>query len=113
MEDSLDVVLDTVGGPVLGFLARKLAKRGTIVLIGTAIGESAWIDAGQLMAKRIKIFSVDNPTPVGADLTEVLDLIATGKVNINVVELGTWHHLVSTSLSQLIGAGKTVLRVSK
>jgi len=53
--ESVDLVLDSVGGPLLAPNLRALRRGGRVVLIASMAGRSAEIDLGVLLANRLRI----------------------------------------------------------
>lgn len=111
-DGELNAIIDTVGGPTLGRLADKLASRGRVVMVGAAMGRKAELDTGRLASKHADLFSVAIPTPVGADLETLLDLVATSQLTVATTDGGAWTSLASQSLTASLGFGKTIFHVT-
>lgn len=53
--EGVDVVLDLVGGPVLGGSIQALSRGGRMIVVGLTGGRSASIDLGAVLSKRLTI----------------------------------------------------------
>lgn len=106
-----DVVIDTVGGAVLARLTKHLARRGRVVLVGSAGGEHASLDTAHLISRKASLVTLDIPTPLGNDIADLLDLVSTQQLRMSASDGGSWTRLVLEPASQLMGMGKSVFRV--
>ena len=86
--DSINVVMDLVGGDYLSGDLRVLSPRGRIIVVGTTAGANAEINLGLLLRKRARIIgtvlrarSLDEKIALAEEFTErVLPLFETGHV---------------------------------
>lgn len=108
----LNAIIDTVGGPVLSGLAEHLASQGRVIMVGAAMGRKAELDTGRLASKHADLISVAIPTPVGADLETLLDLVAADQLTVSTVDGGGWIGLADQSPADSLGLGKTIFHVT-
>ncbi|MFQ8213658.1 zinc-binding dehydrogenase [Klebsiella pneumoniae] len=111
-QEKIDVIIDTVGGPILATLLDKLSGGGRVILVGAASAQSTEIDTATLIAKHINLLSVVIPTPVGGDLATLLELVRLGQLTVNTVDGGAWTRLTSQVPAGALGLGKTVFYVT-
>ncbi|WP_030677602.1 zinc-binding dehydrogenase [Streptomyces cellulosae] len=91
-EDRFDLVLDTVGGPLTARAWSSLAEGGTIHLVGITSGQDTTFPSGALFGfgePRI-IATYGDTTPPSEELTDLLDLVAAGRLAVPVGLRGVW-----------------------
>ncbi|MBL0780581.1 MULTISPECIES: zinc-binding dehydrogenase [Streptomyces] len=91
-ERRFDLVLDTVGGPLLAEAWNHLAEGGTVHAVGYSSGQDTTFPSGTLFGfgtpRTLATFG--DMTPTSADLTDLLDLMAAGKLAAPVGHRGVW-----------------------
>ena len=115
-----DLVVDSVGGPVLGDALGMLATGGTCVTFGTSAGNEVTFDArdfyltGSARLRGFILFHEVRARPASDGLTRLLKLVAEGrlKTNISVREPWTAVGEVAQRLLERGYTGKAVLRVA-
>ncbi|HEX6343773.1 zinc-binding dehydrogenase [Umezawaea sp.] len=114
VEGRFDLVLDTVGGPLLAGAWDLLAEGGAIHLVGTSSGLDTTFPAGSLFGfgapRTINTFG-DTTSPVAEELTDLLGLLAGGRLSAGVGTRGDWED-VGAAVRALFGRevrGKVVL----
>jgi NADPH:quinone reductase len=116
-----DVILDAVGGPVLGQAIARIAPGGTVVSFASTIAEPVSYGARELFARAPRariyglfIFAELAHTGTGAsDLRRLADLIAAGKLDPQIDLTLSWTD-AGEAIDALLGRrvnGKAVLRV--
>jgi NADPH:quinone reductase-like Zn-dependent oxidoreductase len=87
-----DLVLDTVGGPLLAQAWSALAEGGTIHLVGYSSGQDTTFPAGALFGfgEPRGIATYGDMTPTGGELTDLLGLLADGRLTAPVGLRGDW-----------------------
>lgn len=85
LTDPVDVVIDNVGGPQLVAAWQSLAPGGSIQSIGWSSGEPAVFPPYATVGppKSLTSFLID-VTTAGADLAELVDHVATGRLKVEV-----------------------------
>jgi NADPH:quinone reductase len=85
LTDPVDIVIDNVGGPRLVAVWGLLAPGGSIQSIGWSSGEPAVFQPYATVGppKSLTSFLIDVSTS-GADLAELVDHVATGRVRVDV-----------------------------
>ncbi|MFI0420641.1 zinc-binding dehydrogenase [Spongiactinospora sp. 9N601] len=125
-EHHFDLVLDTVGGPLVAQAWSHLAEGGTIHLVGYSSGQDTTFPAEALSGfgepRSITTYGDLTPgfvtpgviTPTSADLTDLLDLMATGRLTAPVGLRGDWQdvHAAVQALFARKVHGKIVLDVA-
>jgi NADPH:quinone reductase len=115
-----DVIVDSVGGAVLGDALRMLATGGTCVSFGTSAGNEVTFDArafyltGSARLRGFILFHEVRARPASDGLARLLKLVADGrlKTNISVREPWTAVGEVAQRLLERGYTGKAVLRVA-
>jgi NADPH:quinone reductase-like Zn-dependent oxidoreductase len=115
-----DVILDSVGGAVLGDALGMLATGGTCVSFGTSAGNEVTFDArafyltGSARLRGFILFHEVRARPASDGLARLLKLVADGrlKANISVQEQWTAVGEVAQRLLERGYTGKAVLRVA-
>ncbi|MFD9701309.1 zinc-binding dehydrogenase [Lentzea sp. NPDC059081] len=112
-----DLVVDTVGGPQLERVWRRLAPGGDVQLVGTASGLPTSFPVGELFGfgapRTISTFG-DVTSSVSAELADLLALQAAGRLSAEVTLHTHWQH-VDSAVKALLARevrGKVVLDVS-
>ncbi|MER6694322.1 zinc-binding dehydrogenase [Streptomyces minutiscleroticus] len=91
-EDRFDLVLDTVGGPVPARAWRSLAEGGALHLVGFSSGEDTTFSSGTLFGfgEPRTIATYGDMTPPSQELTDLLGLVAAGRIAVPVGLRGDW-----------------------
>ncbi|MEU9556876.1 zinc-binding dehydrogenase [Streptomyces fumanus] len=91
-EERFDLVLDTVGGPVVAQAWSSLAEGGTIHLVGHSSGQETTFPSGALFGfgEPRTIATYGDMTPTGGELTDLLGLMAAGRLAAPVGLRGDW-----------------------
>jgi len=116
--ESVDVVLDLVGGEHLAAALAGVRVGGTVVQIGRLAGPAATLDLNTLSFRRLRLIgttfsvrSADERAAVTAALAPVLDLVVDGRVRPTVDRVVPFHE-ASAALDHLrsgAAIGKVVL----
>jgi NADPH:quinone reductase len=112
-----DLVLESAGGRSLEQAQSALAADGVLVLLGSSSEEPAPLSFRTLIAKgepRIEIYaSFRHANRAGADLAVLLDLLAAGRLRVELGAVEDWGRLdeVLDAMRDRSIAGKAVLRV--
>lgn len=120
--DAFDVVLDSIGGKVLGGASEYLGVEGRLVSYGGAAGEPdpnpptlAGLRAGNQTVSGFSILRLARTAPekVSILIRDVLDLAADG-TSITPPTVTDWDGLVAAHIAQSNGdaVGKTVLAIN-
>ncbi|MGS2590724.1 zinc-binding dehydrogenase [Streptomyces hebeiensis] len=90
--DRFDLVLDTVGGPLVAQAWSSLAEGGTIHLVGYSSGQETTFPSGALFGfgEPRSIATYGDMTPTGGELTDLLGLMAAGRLSAPVGLRGDW-----------------------
>ncbi|MER5257940.1 zinc-binding dehydrogenase [Streptomyces sp. NPDC002855] len=115
-DDRFDLVLDTVGGPLVAQAWSSLAEGGTIHLVGYSSGQETTFPSGTLFGfgEPRSIATYGDMTPTGGELTDLLGLMAAGKLSAPVGLRGDWQD-VGDAVQALFARkvhGKVVLDVA-
>jgi NADPH2:quinone reductase len=116
-----DVILEAVGGPVLGQAIARIAPGGTVVSFASTIPEPVSYGARELFARAprariygLYIFAELAHTGTGtSDLRRLADLIAAGKLDPQIDLTLSWSD-AGEAIDALLGRrvnGKAVLRI--
>lgn len=116
-----DVVIDAVGGPVLGAALRRVKTRGIVVSFASTTTDPVSYPTRELFARApgarlygLFIFEELERTGTGsADLRRLADLIAAGRLQPHIGQTGSWRHAgeaIEALLDRRIN-GKAVLTV--
>ncbi|KOG91354.1 zinc-binding dehydrogenase [Streptomyces varsoviensis] len=91
-ERRFDLVLDTVGGPLLAQAWDSLAEGGTIHVVGYSSGEETTFPSGTLFGfgEPRTIETYGDRSPISEELTDLLGLVAAGKLAVPVGLRGDW-----------------------
>jgi len=114
--DRFDLVLDTVGGPLVAQAWSYLAEGGTIHLVGYSSGQETTFPSGTLFGfgEPRSIATYGDMTPTGGELTDLLGLMAAGRLSAPVGLRGDWHD-VGDAVQALFARkvhGKVILDVA-
>jgi len=96
--ETYDVIVDAVGGPVLGAAIQRVASRGTIVSFAATTDEPVSYPTRSLFGRApgaklygLYIFSELARTGTGsADLRRLADLVAAGKLDPQIDRVASW-----------------------
>ncbi len=115
------VVLDAVGGPVLGAALQRVAPLGVVVSFASTVPEPAGFPTRELFARApgatlrgLYIFAeLDHTRTAAADLRRLADLVAAGRVDPQIDRTGSWAQAAEAirALLDRQVAGKAVLMV--
>lgn len=111
--DGVDVVLDNVGGTQLVSAWQLLNPGGVIQSIGWASGEPAVFPGYGTVGPAKSLTSFQAGTEFGPDLRFLLDLVAAGRLPVEIGWQGPWQRFDEAAealLSRRV-AGKAVLNV--
>ncbi|MGW9170465.1 zinc-binding dehydrogenase [Streptomyces decoyicus] len=91
-ECRFDLVLDTVGGPLVAQAWSFLAEGGTIHLVGYSSGQDTTFPSGVLFGfgEPRSIATYGDMTPTSGELTDLLGLMAAGRLSAPVGLRGGW-----------------------
>lgn len=114
--DRFDLVLDTVAGPLMTQAWSLLAEGGTLHLVGYSSGQDTTFRSGALFGfgEPRTIATYGDMTPTGGDLTDLLGLMAAGRLWAPVGLRGDWQD-VDDAVQALFARkvhGKVVLDVA-
>jgi NADPH:quinone reductase-like Zn-dependent oxidoreductase len=113
IDQPVDAILDTVGGPQMVEAWGLLAPGGSLQSIGWTSGQPAVFPAYATIGPAKTLSSYLTYGPVGADLRTLVDLLAAGDLVVKVGWRGGWDQ-VSEAVSQMRDRkvnGKAVLDV--
>jgi NADPH2:quinone reductase len=119
--EDFDVVLDAIGGPVLGVALQRVATRGTVVSFASTVSEPVSYPTRELFSRApgarligLYIFSELDHTRTGStDLRRLADLVAAGRLDPQIDLTASWTD-AATAIGALLDrrvAGKAVLTV--
>ena len=120
--ETFDLIIDGIGGPVLGVALQRVAPLGVIVSFASTMTEPVTYPTRELFARApgatlygLYIFSeLAHSRSGAADLRRLADLIAAGRLDPQVDLVRSWEHAgeaVEALLARQI-AGKAVLNVA-
>jgi NADPH:quinone reductase len=113
IEGSVDVVLDSVGGAQLVTAWELLAPGGSLQSIGWASGEPAVFPPYSTIGPPKSLTSFLNQGEAGAELATLVQLVAAGRLAVQVGWRGPWQQVAEVA-EALLGrrvSGKAVLDV--
>jgi NADPH:quinone reductase len=116
-EGPFDLVLESAGGSSLDAALARVAPGGTVLLFGNSSREPSTIDFtgffGHEEATIRSYFSARHEADAGRLLAMLLDLVATGRLAVEVGFGGSWDRLneAMDGLSERRFAGKAVLTI--
>jgi NADPH:quinone reductase len=119
--ETFDVILDAVGGPVLGVAMQRVAPRGVVVSLASTVTEPVSYPTRELFARApgarlygMYIFAeLDHTRTASADLRRLADLVADGRLDPQIDRVGPWTGAADAirALLDRQVAGKAVLTV--
>ena len=117
--ETFDVILDAIGGPVLGVALQRVAPRGTVVSFAATVPEPVSYPTRELFSRApgavlhgLYIFDeLDHTRTAAADLRRLADLVAAGRVDPQIDLTASWSEAPSAiqALLDRRVAGKAVL----
>jgi NADPH:quinone reductase-like Zn-dependent oxidoreductase len=118
---TFDVILDGVGGPVLGQAVQVVAPRGTVVSFASTVTEPVSYPTRELFSRApgarlygLYIFSeLEHTRSASADLRRLAALVAAGRLDVQIDMVRSWSG-AGEAIEALLGrqvAGKAVLTV--
>ncbi len=118
---TFDVILDGVGGPVLGQAVQVVAPRGTVVSFASTVTEPVSYPTRELFSRApgarlygLYIFSeLEHTRSASADLRRLAALVAAGRLDVQIDMVRSWSGC-GEAIEALLGrrvAGKAVLTV--
>src|SRR3954447_6768652 len=116
-EGPFDLVLESAGGASLDAAIERVAPGGTVVIFGNSSREPATLDFtaffGHEEATIHSYFSARHEADAGRLLAMLLDLVAAGRLHVEVGFEGGWDRLneAMDGLSERRFAGKAVLTI--
>ncbi|WP_395370778.1 zinc-binding dehydrogenase [Streptomyces tubercidicus] len=114
LDGEVDVLLDNVGGALLGELLGRMAPGGTVISIGATSGEPTPVQPYQLVAGRLKLIGIQAGGDTGADLAHLVRLVAEGRLEPSVDRVADWSQAGQTALALVNREirGKAVLTIT-
>ena len=120
--EDFEVILDAIGGPVLGLALQRVALRGTVVSFASTVPEPVSFPTRELFSRApgarligFYIFSeLDHTRTASSDLRRLADLVADCKLDPQIDLTAPWTEAAG-AIEALLGrrvAGKAVLTVS-
>lgn len=119
--DTFDVILDAIGGPVLGAALQRVAPLGTVVNFGATVSEHVSYPTRELFSRApgarlygLYIFDeLERTRTAAADLRRLADLVAEGRLDPQIDVTVSWTEAAAAIQALLDGrvAGKAVLTV--
>ncbi len=116
-EGPFDLILESAGGPSLDAALARVAPGGTVLIFGNSSREPSTIDFtaffGHEEATIRSYFSARHEADAGRLLAMLLDLVAAGRLRVEVGFEGSWDRLneAMDGLSERRFAGKAVLTI--
>jgi NADPH:quinone reductase-like Zn-dependent oxidoreductase len=121
--EAFDVILDAIGGPVLGAALQRVAPRGTVVSFAATVTEPVTYPTRELFSRApgavlhgLYIFDeLDHTRTASADLRRLADLVAAGRVNPQISLTVPWTQ-AAEAIEALLDrrvAGKAVLTLGQ
>ncbi len=110
----VDVVLDSVGGPQLVAAWRLLAEGGSLQSVGWTSGEPAVFPPYSTIGPAKSLTSFVNSGAVGADLAELVRLVAAGELAVEIGWQGPMERFAdaAAAMRERRVGGKAVLDVA-
>jgi NADPH2:quinone reductase len=119
--EDFDVILDAIGGPVLGAALQRVAPMGTVVNFGATVTEPVSYPTRELFSRApgaclhgFYIFSeLQHTRTASADLRRLADLVAAGRLDPQIGLTDSWTR-AADAIQALLDrrvAGKAVLTV--
>jgi NADPH2:quinone reductase len=117
-----DVILDAVGGPVLGTCLQRVAPLGTVVSFASTVAEPVSYPAREFFARAsgaklvgFYLFAIlSHSRSASADLRRLAELVAGGRLDPQIDNVWPWDEAGAAieALFERRVAGKAVLRVA-
>jgi NADPH:quinone reductase len=119
--EDFDVILDGIGGPVLGLALQRVARRGTVISFASTVSEPVSYPTRELFSRApgarligLYIFAeLEHTRSASADLHRLAELVAEGKLDPQIDLTAPWTE-AAQAIDALLGrrvAGKAVLTV--
>jgi NADPH2:quinone reductase len=119
--ETFDVIVDSVGGPVLGAALRRVAPRGIVINFGATAAEPVSYPTRDLFSRApgarlygLYIFSeLEHTRTASADLRRLAELVAAGSLDPQIDLVASWTR-AAAAIEALLGRrvnGKAVLTV--
>lgn len=115
IDETFDLVLDTVGGAVLDAALEKTAPGASVVLVGNSTGDAARLDVYRFVGghEHVRIepyLSYADAGPATSDLRLLVGLLADGRLKAPIVRVEDWSNLetVIEDLRERRFSGKAV-----
>lgn len=120
--EDFDVILDAVGGPVLGLALQRVAPRGVVVSFAATVPEPVSYPTRSLFGRApgaqlhgLYIFDeLDHTRTAAADLRRLAELVDAGRLDPQIDRVRPWTE-AGEAIAALMGrqvAGKAVLTVA-
>jgi NADPH:quinone reductase-like Zn-dependent oxidoreductase len=119
--DTFDVILDAIGGPVLGAALQRVAPQGTVINFGATVTEHVSYPTRELFSRapgaRLHGFYIfdelDRTRSAAADLRRLADLVAAGRLDPQIDVTVSWTEAAAAiqALLERRVAGKAVLTI--
>jgi NADPH:quinone reductase len=119
--DTFDVILDAIGGPVLGAALQRVAPRGSVVSFGATVTEPVSYPTRELFSRApgaqlhgLYIFDeLQHTRTAAADLRRLADLVAAGRLDPQIDVTVSWTEAAGAvqGLLDRRVAGKAVLTI--
>jgi NADPH:quinone reductase-like Zn-dependent oxidoreductase len=119
--ETFDVILDAIGGPVLGAALQRVAPRGVVVSFGATVTEPVSYPTRELFARApgaqlhgFYIFEeLEHTRSAAADLRRLAELVASGRLDPQIDVTLSWTEAAAAvqALLERRVAGKAVLTV--
>jgi NADPH:quinone reductase-like Zn-dependent oxidoreductase len=111
-----DLVLESAGGTSLAAALDLVAHGGAVVIFGNSAREPAPLDFGSFAGREVAVrtyFSARHEADAGNRLAFLLDLVAAGRLHVEIGFRGSWERLneAMDGLAERRFAGKAVLTV--
>ncbi len=118
---TFDVIVDAIGGPVLGTALQRVAPLGTVVSFASTVTEPVCFPAREFFARApgarlygLFLFSeLEHSRSGSADLRRLADLVSAGRLDPQIDLVSSWND-AGAAIVALLGrrvAGKAVLTV--
>jgi NADPH:quinone reductase-like Zn-dependent oxidoreductase len=119
--DTFDVILDAIGGPVLGAALQRVAPRGSVISFAATVTEPVSFPTRELFSRApgaqlhgIYIFDeLEHTRSAAHDLRRLADLVVAGRLDPHIDVTVSWTEAASAiqALLDRRVAGKAVLTV--
>jgi NADPH:quinone reductase len=119
--DTFDVILDAIGGPVLGAALQRVAARGKVISFGATVTEPVSYPTRELFARApgaelhgFYIFDeLQHTRSAAPDLRRLADLVADGRLDCQIDLTISWTEAAAAvqALLERRVAGKAVLTI--